>query len=369
MSQELIKQYSGIAIETVIRIVLLGLILAWGFNIVRPFIFPVVWGMVIAAAVLPLFNMLLNKLNGKRKLASTVFTLAMLALLLTPSIQLAGSVVDSVSQIKEQYEAGELSVPPPNESVKDWPLIGGKLYPFWVGASENLESTLVEHQEAVKKAGESFLGMLAGIGGSVLQFALSIIIAGLLLANGPACARFSNDLSIKLAGEQGAKFTKLAGDTISSVAKGVLGVAFIQALLAGIGMMLMGIPGAGILAVLVLILAIMQLPPIIILGPVAAYAFSEFDATSSTIFLVWSLIVSGSDSFLKPMFLGRGLTTPMLVILLGAIGGMMLSGIIGLFIGAVVLALIYELFYAWLYGEEALEAAVEQASESDTKEG
>jgi predicted PurR-regulated permease PerM len=133
----------------------------------------------------------------------------------------------------------------------------------------------------------------------------------------------------------------------------VLGVALIQTFLAAIGLLVMGVPGAGIWAAIVLLLAIMQLPPILILGPIAAWVFSTADPVPATIFLVYSIIVSFSDGVLKPMFLGRGVDVPMLVILLGAIGGMISSGIIGLFIGAVILALGYQLFQFWLNdGEE-----------------
>ena len=147
-------------------------------------------------------------------------------------------------------------------------------------------------------------------------------------------------------GKQGEEFTKLAGATIRSVVQGVLGVAIIQSVFAGIVMLIFNIPAAGIWALIVLFLAIIQLPPILILGPIAIYAFSILDTTSAIIFLVLSIIISLSDTFLKPIFLGRGVDVPTMVILLGAIGGMMLSGIIGLFVGAVVLALAYKVYQA-----------------------
>jgi predicted PurR-regulated permease PerM len=150
--------------------------------------------------------------------------------------------------------------------------------------------------------------------------------------------------------------------TIRSVATGVLGVAVIQSLLSGVGLMIADIPGAGIWAIAVLILAIAQLPPIIILGPVAAYYFSVADTTPAIAFLIFSIIVSASDAFLKPLFLGRGMSIPMIVILLGAIGGMLLSGIIGLFVGAVVLALGYELMMDWLGHTPEDEAAETEAN-------
>jgi predicted PurR-regulated permease PerM len=159
-------------------------------------------------------------------------------------------------------------------------------------------------------------------------------------------------LSSSLIGERGNVLVDLAVATIRSVAKGVLGVAIIQAVLAGIGLAVIGVPAPGIWAGLVLILAIIQLPPLIVLAPIAVWVFSVADPVPATIFAVYAFIVSISDSFLKPMFLGRGMEIPMLVILLGAIGGAMALGIIGLFIGAILLALGYEILMAWMGTDE-----------------
>jgi predicted PurR-regulated permease PerM len=149
------------------------------------------------------------------------------------------------------------------------------------------------------------------------------------------------------------------------VVQGVLGVAIIQSILGGVGIWAIGIPAAGLWALIILLLAIMQLPPLLIMGPLAIYAFSFADTTPAIIFLVWSIIVSASDAFLKPIFLGRGVDVPMLVILLGAIGGMILSGIIGLFVGAVVLALSYKVFQALLVDDVLDEDANELLAEEN----
>jgi predicted PurR-regulated permease PerM len=163
-------------------------------------------------------------------------------------------------------------------------------------------------------------------------------------------------LASRLTGERGEEFAMLATKTVRSVAQGVLGVALIQCLLAGVGLLAAGVPGAGLWALLVLLLAIVQLPPILILAPIIVYVFSVSSTTVAVIFMIWSIAVSMSDAFLKPLLLGRGVQVPMLIILVGAIGGMIHSGIIGLFVGAVVLALGYELFKAWLQeGQQTTE--------------
>ena len=148
--------------------------------------------------------------------------------------------------------------------------------------------------------------------------------------------------------KDGEHYVDLARATIRSVAQSILGIAAFQAIAAAAGMAFMDIPLTGIWSFGVLMLAIVQLPPLLVLGPVAAYAFSVHDTVSASIFAVYCVVVSMSDSFLKPLLLGRGVEVPMLVILLGAIGGLLVSGIIGLFVGAVVLALAYQLFTEWL---------------------
>ena len=190
---------------------------------------------------------------------------------------------------------------------------------------------------------------------TLLQFIISIIIAGVLLTKSGTSEKAAKSIFTTLIGKQGENFVTLPVVTIRSVVQGVLGVAVIQSLLGGIGIWAIGIPAVGLWALIILFLAILQLPPLLILGPLAIYGFSIADTTPAVIFLVWSIIVSISDSFLKPMLLGRGVDVPMLVILLGAIGGMMLSGILGLFIGAVVLALSYKIMGALLVDNAFVE--------------
>ena len=220
---------------------------------------------------------------------------------------------------------------------------------MWNKASINLEGTLKEYASQIKKLAAVFFSAAAGAGSGILQFIISVIISGVLLTKSTGSYQFTLKFFQRLGGEKnGLLFTTLARSTIRSVAQGVLGVAIIQSVLAAIGLYVMGIPGWGLWTVLILVLAVAQLPPILILGPIIAYVFSVSESTPAIIFTIYSVIVSMSDGFLKPLFLGRGMETPMLIILLGAIGGMMLSGILGLFVGAIVLALGYELFIAWL---------------------
>ena len=342
------KQLVAGAIEAAIRIGLIALLALWSFQIVQPFVVPMLWGIIIAVACMPMFRWLKAGLGGRNKLAATVFTLVALALLITPTVMLVGSLAETAQILNEDLKDGTLSVPPPPEGVETWPVVGKQLGPFWQGASQNLEATLAKVEPQLKELAVKLLSVAAGAGVGVLQFIVSIIIAGVLMANASGCDRFAKAIATRLTGERGDAMASTATATVRSVAQGVLGVALIQSLLAGIGMLVVGVPAAGFWALLVLILAVIQLPPALILLPVAVYVFGQASTAVAVGFLIYAIVVSASDAFLKPMFLGRGMETPMLVILIGAIGGMMTSGIIGLFIGAVILALCYELFMVWL---------------------
>jgi predicted PurR-regulated permease PerM len=342
-------------IEAAVRLGLLLLLATWCFKIIMPFIVPVVWGVIIAVAIFPLFLKLKSALGDKNKLAATVYTLLALALLITPTVMISNSVIDTSALITERYESGTLKIPPPSDRVQDWPLIGEKTHAVWLQASNNLETTLRKYESETKKVLKTLISGAAGAAGTIMQFVLSIIISGILVAN----ASGAYDVTIKIfkrltSNESGQSYADLTKATIRSVAQGVLGVAIIQAVLSALGMMVMDVPAWGIWTLAVMVVAIAQIPPIVILGFVCAYVFSVAETTPAVIFLIYCIIVSSSDGFLKPLFLGRGMSTPMLVILLGAIGGMLMSGIIGLFVGAIVLALGYELFMAWLDKSEVV---------------
>lgn len=340
-------------IEMSIRLGLLLLLAGWCLLIVVPFVIPIMWGMIIAVAIYPLFLKLKSALGGRNKLAATVYTLIALAILITPTLMISGSLVDTAQVLVEKYEQGTLTVSPPDESVKDWPIIGDKLYTAWIQASNNLEETVNEYRPQLRTVSEKVVASAAGAGGTVLIFIVSIIISGVFVANASAAYNFTVRLFSRVINEkQGLEYTNLSRDTIRSIAQGVLGIAVIQASLAALGMYIMDVPAWGLWTLLILGLAIIQLPPLLVLGFVIAYVFSVADTTPAIIFTIYALFVSFSDTFLKPLLLGRGVETPMLVILLGAIGGMILDGVIGLFLGAVVLALGYELFMAWMvFGE------------------
>ena len=340
------------SVAAAIQIGLLFLMAAWCIRIISPFISVVAWAAIIAVAVFPMQCKLARMLGGKDKLSVVIIVVIGLSILLLPTWHLTGSSIETSQKLAVSLEEGTLVIPPPADKVADWPLIGKRVHAAWSEAATNVEAMLRKHADQVKAFSSWLLKAISGTAKGILGFAFSIIIAGALMLSADSSYQAFRGIGRRLGGERGADFTDLAVATIRSVAKGVLGVALIQTFLAAVGLLVMGVPGAGIWASIILLLAIMQLPPILVLGPIAAWVFSTADPIPATIFLVYSLIVSFSDAALKPMLLGRGVDVLMLVILLGAIGGMITSGIIGLFIGAVILALGYQLFRYWLKAGE-----------------
>jgi len=358
------------AVDIFIHVSVIAIIAVWCFLIFKPFLMPVMWGLIIAVALFPIFRRLRSLLGGRSGLTGVLFALLALVLLIYPTVWISRSAVESVAHLHDRMEAGTLTVPPPSESVADWPLIGEQTYRTWSRASVNLQATLEQFEPQIRGFVGWLFGVVGGLGLGILQTILAIIIAGFMLAFAEGGRAAAHTVCVRVAGERGALLPGLTAATIRSVAQGVLGVALVQTLLAGLGMAIYGIPHWGLWTVLVLPLAVVQLPPLLVLAPVVVWAFSDAGATTGTIiFAIYAVVVAFSDTFLKPLFLGRGVEIPMPVILIGAIGGVMLSGIIGLFVGAVVLAIGWKLLQAWLEPDAVAAEAAKLAAEASPAEG
>ena len=356
------KRFVVVAIEATIRIGIIAILTLWCFQIVEPFIAPILWGIIIAVSCMPIVRWFTARLGGRKKLAATLFTLLALGFLITPTVMLANSVAETAQRLSADIEDGRLSMPPPPADVDTWPVVGKVLGPLWRDASQNLRATLEKIRPQLRDLAVKLLSVAAGAGITVLQFVFAIVIAGVLTVNSDGCDRFVKTVARRLAPERGEVMEGTAIATVRSVAQGVLGISVIQSLLSGIGMLAVGVPAAGLWALLVLVLAIVQLPPALVMLPVAIYVFGHASTGIAVVFLIYAMVVSASDAVLKPFFLGRGVEVPMLVILIGAIGGMMMSGVIGLFVGSVILALGYELFMVWLRGGRAATTDEEVSS-------
>ena len=349
------REFLNKATEATIRIALVALLAAWCFQIVRPFVLPVVCAIIIATAVFPAYRWLGRMMGGRERLAAVVLTLTGLIMLIVPSLLSAGSLVENASWLSEGLRDGTLEVPLPPEHIATWPLVGEKLHGFWALAHVNLMGALQQLGPHLAPFAGGFFSAAAGVGLGVLQFVISIAIAGVLLASSTKGAEVAAAIAARLFDERGPEFVALSGATVRGVAQGIIGVALIQSVLVGIGLFAAGVPHASLWTALCLVIAIIQLPPLLVLLPIILYMFATSGTTTAVLFTIWSVLASSSDTFLKPVLLARGLDLPMVVIFMGAIGGFVMSGFIGLFVGAVILALGYRLFMAWLGEDEAIE--------------
>jgi predicted PurR-regulated permease PerM len=337
--------------EIIVPIGLILLLLIWCFNIIAPFISLIVWGIVIAIGTYPMCQWFIKKTKLGNALGTTLFTLLMILLLITPTIMLTGVLFDDAQKLSSNLQSGTLNIPGPPDVVGDLPIIGEDLKDFWTRTSEDPKATLGQIEPQLKAIGKWILKAAAGAGLGVLMFIFSIIIAGIFIAKADACKKAVLIVCQRLVGERGENMAALSHKIIQSVITGILGIALIQTLLAGLGFIAMGIPGAGFLSMICLVLAVVQIDILIILIPLSIYAFSFAGTGAAVAFLIWNLAVGLLNNILKPILLGRGVDAPMLVVFLGAIGGLLLSGIIGLFIGPVVLVFGYTLFMDWLAHE------------------
>jgi predicted PurR-regulated permease PerM len=334
--------------EITIRLAIIVGLAVWCFQIVSPFLSTVVWSVIIAVALFPGFDWLQKRFPNRRKLTATLFIAGVLLLIMTPIVLLSGTLVETARSYATELQGGKLEVPPPPERIRSWPVIGQSTYDGWELAHENLSAAITKFEPQIRKSASWLISTAAGAGLGILQFGIAIIIAGFFLANYEAGLGFANALGRRLADDKGEDFMEIASSTVRSVAQGVLGVAFIQAILAGMGFLAVGLPGAGLWTLICLITAVVQLGVGLVVIPSVIYVFSTAETTTAALYLVWAIFVSLIDNVLKPILLGRGTKVPMAVIFIGAIGGFILSGIVGLFVGAVVLVLGYELFRVWL---------------------
>jgi len=351
------KRYIRRALEITIHVGLVVLLTTACLLILRPFLPLIAWGIIIAIAVYPAYRKLQKLLGGRGKLAAVLCTLIFLGVLIVPVVMLTETLIAGIHTLTSHLRDGSVSIPPPPASVATWPLIGGPLSHTWDMASTNLTGLLKSLTPQIRELVPRLLHTSAGIGMTVLQFVLAILVAGVLLANTSGGVTVTHMLANRLFGDRGPEFEELTGSTIRSVTNGIIGVAVIQAVLAGLGFLVAGLPGAGLWTLVFLFAAILQAGTLVLI-PAIVYMFAIAGTTKAILFLVWCLVVILSEHVMKPLLLGRGVAVPIAVIFLGAIGGFLAVGIIGLFVGAIILSVGYKLFLVWLEGPVAARDGV-----------
>ena len=343
------RAYLHRAFEISIHLALLALLAVACLFILRPFVPLIIWGIIIAIAVYPAYSKVRTLLGGRGTLAAVISTILLLAVLIVPVVLLTGSLVEGTQTLAARLAKGSSLIPPPPASIKSWPVIGGPLTETWELASRNIAATLQSFAPQLKAVIPELLRASAGVGFAVLEWILSILVAGVLLANAQTGAQAAHSLSHRFLGDRSREFEQLVAATIRSVTTGIIGVALIQTVFAAIGFLVAGLPGAGLWAAAFLLAAVLQ-AGVIVLIPAGIYMFVIATTTKAVTFLIWCLFVGLMDNVLKPLLLGRGIAVPLAVVFLGAIGGFIAMGIIGMFVGPILLSVGYKLFLAWLEG-------------------
>jgi predicted PurR-regulated permease PerM len=356
------KALSAGLLDVLIRAGLIATLVIFCFQIFSPFLHLMLWSVILAITLYPLQRKFRPMLGNRDGRTATLIVLVAIVILAVPIYLLATSMTESVEHALVVVNGGSFHIPPPTESVANWPVVGKPLYGFWLQASTDLTGLVQKFAPQIKDGSLVLLGKLLGAGMALLMFIAALIIAGIIMAYGEEGNRSSIQIASRvISPDRGASTIQLCAATVRAVAQGVIGIAFIQMLLIGVALVLMGIPGAGLLALAVLLLGIMQLPATLITVPVIAFVFATEGATVGTIvFAVYIFVAGLADNVLKPLLLGRGVDVPMPVVLIGALGGMVTGGIIGLFIGPVVLAVSYQLFWQWVIGRPAVVVQEEQ---------
>ncbi len=348
--------------QLAVRLTLLAFLLYWSFVLVRPFIPMLAWAVVLTVALYPPYDRLALHLGGRRKLAAAIVTIISLLIIIGPVAWLGVGVIDGLRDFAGKLDAGTLAIPSPPEGVKDWPIVGAQAFGLWEQASTNLQAALRAVAPHLKPLAGPVLGFAGSAGIGTLKFVLSVALSGFLFIYGPGLVEGTRRIQARVVTQRNEDFVALAGLTIRTVSQGVIGVAVLQSLLAGLGLKLAGVPHAGILAFVVLVLAILQIGSAIVLFPVIIWIWATKDFAVALPLTIYLLVVGLADNIVKPLLMGRGLSTPMLVIFIGVLGGMLAHGIVGLFVGPIILAVAWQLMMVWIREErtETVSSDVER---------
>jgi predicted PurR-regulated permease PerM len=341
--------------RVVFQLLALGVLIASSLWILRPFVAALTWGATIAVATWPVLLRLQSWLGGRRGAAVTVMTTVLLLILVVPLYFAISTIVENADEIVGWSKSlATLKLPELPEWVAALPVVGGKLATAWnqlaTAGAEELAKRLAPYGREIVLG---FVGQVGNIGLLVVQFLLTVIITAILYANGETAARGVDRFARRLAGAQGENAVHLAGQAVRGVALGVVVTAILQSGAAGVGLAVVGVPFATILTAALFILCVAQLGPALILIPAIFWVYSRSGAIWGTGFLVWAIFCLTFDNVLRPVLIKRGADLPLLLIFTGVIGGLLAFGIIGLFIGPVVLAVAYTLLVDWVSAGDA----------------
>lgn len=351
----------ALVVDIGIRLAFVGLLAYWSLILIGPFIVVGLWGVILAVALYPSFAWLRGRLGGRAKLAAALVTLILLVVVFGPATLLATALIENLQHLAGQLADDSLRIPPPSAAVREWPVIGQNLFQFWSLASTNLAEALEHAGPQLRPVAGLLLTAAASAGIGVLQLIASVIIAGFLFVPAERLVAGIRAFVKRIVARQGDHFVNLAGSTIRNVARGIIGVSLLQSLLIGLGLLSVDFPVAGLVTIGTLILGILQIGPGVLTLPTIIWAWLTLETSHALLFTAYMIPVTVLDNFLKPVVLAHGLGTPMLIIFIGVLGGTLAHGLIGLFVGPIVLAVGYELLLLWIAmrpSDEALPRGV-----------
>lgn len=343
-----------VAISIAVRIALLALFAYLTLSVIAPFLGIFAWSVIVVVALYPVYAWLSARLGGLAWLAALIVSLVCLMIVFGPVAILTSSVAVSLEHVAEGIRTGTFALPAPPDALSHVPVVGKGISETWTLATTNSAAFFGKYGHTLVKPGEWLLKLVASLAGSILAFAIASVIAGLLFVPGPRLIGRIRGVVLDIAGERGTRFVDLARATIRSVARGVIGVSFLQMLAVGTALVVAGVPHAGLFTIAVLFCSLAQLGAGPVVGPLVIWFWLTRDPAPALFFTVYMAIAVALEHILKPIAMGQGLETPLAVILIGILGGTLAYGLPGLFLGPMILALAYELLNFWAEDRAAL---------------
>jgi predicted PurR-regulated permease PerM len=336
--------------RTFLAVLFIGVLIGTSLWILRPFLGAAIWAVTIVTATWPLMIYFQRRLWGRRSLAVALMTVVLLCVLVIPLWQAIGTIVSNADQIAGWVKSlSAFEVPPPPAWLASLPLFGGDLVAAWEKVAV---AGLQDFMKKLAPYGGTAVGWFAtevgGFGALVLQFLLTVVFAAFLYAKGEHAASWINSFGRRLAGARGESSIRLAGQAVRGVALGIVVTALAQSILGGVGLAVAGVPFAAILTAVMFMLAIAQIGPLLVLVPSVAWLYWSSQTGWGTFLLIWTLVVGTMDNFLRPILIKKGADLPLLLIFVGVVGGLIAFGLIGIFVGPVVLAVGHKLLSAWV---------------------
>jgi predicted PurR-regulated permease PerM len=355
------RNWSADITRNVLAVLTMGLLIGASFWVLRPFLPAIIWATMIVVATWPAMIALQRRLWNRRALAVTVMTLALLLAFVVPFSLAIGTIVDNIDRIVDfGRKAFEFRLPGAPDWVRDLPVFGTSVADAWDRIAGERLAEFGNHLKPYAGTFATwFVAEVGGVGALVVQFLLTVLVAAVLYAYGEGAAGKALAFGRRLGGARGEEAMVLAGKAIRSVALGVVGTALIQSVLGGLGFAAAGVPYAGVLTAVMFMLALAQIGAVPVLLGGIAWLYYQGELGWMAALIGWTMVVGTMDNFVRPLLIKRGVDLPLLLILVGVIGGLVAFGLVGIFVGPVVLAVTYTLLDHWIAEEAQQPAALE----------